>query len=205
MSYAPTTDFLALLRQTSAGVRFERMPGMDFVLAALQRLGFVNVSISQTAPTVNQPSTAWFKPALPSWTAEGTLFLWNTAVAAYQVATPALWGAFLAPIFSGSLFQSVAAATGVVNAGTSLLAIQRAAPAATAITLPSLVAQAASGNKLQIVDFSTGVTNHAITLTTPDGATIMQLNSWQLHSTADQLAGTTLTPSTDLNAWIITP
>lgn len=205
MSYDPSSDFMALLRQTGAGVRFERMPGLDFLLAALQRLGFVNVSVSQTAPTANQPSTAWFKPSMPSWVAEGTLFLWNTTIGAYEVATPALWGAFLAPVFSGQSFQSVATPTGVVIPGTSLLAVQRAAPTATAITLPSLVAQAASNNKLQIVDFSTSVANHAITLTTPDGATIMRSASWELLSTADQLAGVTLTPSTNLNAWVIAP
>lgn len=205
MSYTPTTDFLSLLRQTSGGVRFERMPGLDFILAGLQRLGFVNVSIGQTAPTANQPSTAWFRPSVPSWVAEGTLFLWNAALGAYEPATPALWGAFLAPIFSGASFQSVAISAAVVTAGTSLLAIQRTAPAATALTLPSLSAQALSGNKLQIVDFSTSVANHAITLTTPDGATIMQEGSWELLSTAVQLAGITLTPSVNLNAWVITP
>lgn len=205
MSYTPTTDFLSLLRQTSAGVRFERMPGLDFLLAALQRLGFVNVSIGQTAPTSNQPSTAWFKPSMPSWVAEGTLFLWNGTLDAYQPATPALWAEFLAPLVSGYAFQSVAAPTGNIVAGTSLLAIQRAAPASTVLTLPNLAAQFASARKLQIVDFSTSVTNHAISIVTPDGSKIMQSATWELLSNAAQLSGVMLTPSPDLNAWVITP
>jgi hypothetical protein len=42
-------------------------------------------------------------------------------------------------------------------------------------------------------------------LTTPDGATIMQRNSLRLQSTADNLASVMLTPSPDLNSWIIAP
>lgn len=205
MSYTPTTDFLALLRQTSGGVRTSRMPGLDFVLEALARLGLINVSVGQTAPTSNQVQTAWFKPALPSWTAEGNLFLWNVATTEYELATPALWIAFLAPIVSGYVFQSIGASGMSVNAGTSLCAIRRAAPNATALLLPPLAGQFASGRKLQIVDFSTNVTNHAITLTTSDGATVMQQASFTLLSTGAQLAGVMLTPSPDLNAWVITP
>lgn len=203
MSYNPTTDFLALLRQASGGVAFVDMPGLDFTVAALARAGLINLSIGQTPPLVNQPTTAWFKPALPSWTAEGQLFLWNAATTSYAPATPALWAAALSP--TGYAFQSVAGGTGIVQAGTSLLAIQRAAPANTTITLPGLGAQLASGRKLQIVDFSGGVVNHVITLATPDGATIMRAATWQLLSTADQLAGVMLQPSPELNSWIIAP
>jgi hypothetical protein len=205
MSYTPTTDFLALLRQTSGGVRVESLPGLDFVIAALSRSGLFSVSIGQTAPTSNQISTAWFKPAQPSWSAEGALYLWNAATAQYEPATMALWLAFLAPGLGGYSFQNVAAAAATVIPGTSLLAVQRAAPVATALTLPTLASQFISTRKLQIVDFSTSVTLHAITLTTPDGATIMQRNSLRLQSTADSLASVMLTPSPDLNSWIIAP
>lgn len=204
MAYAPNTDFLALLRQTSGGVGFAEMPGLDFVVAALARAGLISLSVGQTAPTANQSTTAWFKPALPSWTAEGVLFLWNAGTGAYALATPALWLALL----SGSVgyaFQSATAVANSIKAGTSLLAIQRAAPSATALTLPSIAVQWATGRKLQIVDFSTIVAAHIITLTTPDGATIMQKASWQLLSTPDQLAGVMLQPSPDLNSWIIAP
>jgi len=205
MGYNPTTDFLALLRNTGSGVRTEQMPGLDYIIAGLARAGLINLVVSATAPTTNQAATAWFQPASPSWSAEGVLYLWSAAAGTYQPATPALWAAFLIPIVSGYVFQSANAVSTAINAGTSLLAIQRAAPAATGLILPTLAGQYASGKKLQIVDFSTGVTNHTITLTVPDTATIMQSASWQLLSTPDQLAGVMLQPSPDLNAWIIAP
>ena len=200
MSYSPTTDFLALARLTSGGVRSERMPGLDYVVTALARAGLFLLSVGQTAPTTNQAATVWLRPSVPSWVAEGTVFIFNTSTAEYEIATPALWSALLT---GGSSFQSIAAATGTVAAATTLFAIQRAAPAATAVLLPSIASR--NGRLLKIVDFSTGVTNHTITLTTPDGSTIMQNASWQLLSTAAQLAGITLQPSPDLNAWIIAP
>lgn len=202
MSYSPITDFLALLRQTGSAVNMERMPGIDFVIAALSRLGQFNLFVGQSAPIVNQPTTVWFKPALPSWTAEGTVYLWNAATAQYEIATPALWNARA----GGYSFQSVTASNGIVTPGTTVLAVQRTAPLSTVLTLPSLAAQFATGKQLQIVDFSTGILNqHIIFLSPPDGATIMQQGTWQIVSTPDQLAGVTLQPSPDLNAWIIAP
>lgn len=201
MAYNSLTDFLALLRQTSGGVSTERMPGLDYVVAALARAGLFQLSVGQTAPTTNQQSTVWLQPSVPSWVAEGTVWLWNAATGAYAPATPALWNALLAP--SGYSFQSVAGAAGAILSGTSILAIQRAAPAATALVLPNLAAQWLTGRPLKIVDWSTAVANHTITLTTPDGSTIMQQASWKLLSSAVQLAGVTLNPSPDLNGWIV--
>lgn len=205
MSYSSITDFLALLRQTSGGVRTLEMPGLDYMLSALSRAGFITLSVGQAAPTSNQPTTVWLKPASPSWSAEGSVFLWNASAvpAQYQLATPALWIAYFSS--NGYLFQSAAQAANVINSGTTLLAVQRAAPAATALTLPNLTSQWLSGRPLKIVDFSTAVVAHTITLTPPDTATIMSKASWQLLSTADQLAGVVLHPSPDLNAWVITP
>lgn len=203
MAYSPTTDFLALLRLTSAGAITERMPGLDWAVAALARAGLIALSVGQTPPTSNQATTAWFQPAQPSWTAEGTLFLWNAVTGTYQVATPALWAKLLTP--AGYLFQSAVAGSNIVNAGVSVLAVQRAAPAATALVLPPLAAQWLTGRPLKIVDWSAPVVKHTITLTTPDGATIMQQVSWQMLSTAVQLAGITLHPVPELNGWIIAP
>lgn len=203
MSYNPVTDFLATIRNGNGAASLAEVPGLDYVVAALARAGLIRLSVGQAAPLVNQTTTAWFKPALPSWTAEGVLYLWNPVAGAYAPATPVTWTAFLSG--SGYSFQSVAANAGAINAGTSLLAIQRVAPISTALLLPNLIAQWTSGRKLQLVDFSTAVINHVVTLTTPDGSTIMQQNSWQLLSTADQLAGVTLQPSPDLNAWVIAP
>lgn len=208
MSYNYLTDFLALLRNTGGGVRTEQMPGLDFVVSALARAGFITLVVSATAPTVNQASTVWFQPASPSWSAEGILYLWNAGAAAYQLATPALWQAYFLPLTSGYSFQSLAASGLSITAGVTLAAVQRVAPAATAITLPTLAAQFASGKKLQIVDFSTGVVGHTITLSVPEVAaipTIMQKATWQLFSAADQLAGIMLQPSPDLNSWVIAP
>lgn len=201
MSYTPTTDFLALLRQTAGGVSVARMPGLDYVLSALARAGLFKLSIGQTAPLVNQVNTVWLLPASPSWTAEGTVFIWNTTTGQYETATPALWNALLSP--SQYVFQSVAGASNVVKPSTSLLAVQRTAPSVTTLILPGLATR--FNKPLQVVDWSTSVTNHAITLTTPDGATIMQKASWLLYSTADQLGGVTLFPSADLNGWVIAP
>lgn len=204
MAYSLTTDFLALLRQTSGGVRSARMPGLDYVVAALARAGQFQLYVGQTAPTTNQATTVWLQPSVPSWVAEGTVWLWSAAEGAYQVATPALWNTG-GSSQGGYSFQSVAGVSGVIQPGVSILAVQRAAPAATALVLPDLSAQWSSGRELKIVDWSTAVTNHTITLTTPDGSTIMQQADWQLFSSAAQLAGVTLYPSPDLNGWVIAP
>src|SRR6202041_1879498 len=107
MSYNYTTDFIGLLRLVGSGVRSERMPGLDYVVAALSRMGFINLYVGQTAPTNNQSSTVWFQPAQPSWGAEGTIWLWNATANAYQVATPALWSILLNGSVLGYSFQSL--------------------------------------------------------------------------------------------------
>lgn len=203
MSYNPLTDFLGLLRDTGSGDVLARMPGLDYVVSAMARAGLFRLSAGQTAPTTNQATTAWIKPSLPSWVAEGTVYLWNASTGQYEVATPLLWNALLAP--NGYLFQSASSAGNSVNVGTTLLAIQRAAPSATSLILPNLGAQWITGRKLQIVDFSTAVVNHSIAIVTADGSTIMGQAAWSLLSTADQRAGVMLQPSPELNAWIIAP
>lgn len=203
MAYDPTIDFLALLRLTSGGVETERMPGLDYVVAAMARAGLFRLSVGQTAPTANQSTTVWLKPSVPSWVAEGTVFLWDPVTAAYVPATPALWNATISP--SGYLFQSAPNANNIVNVGVTVLAVQRAGPVATAILLPNLAAQWVTGRPLKIVDWSTAVVNHVLTLTTPDGSTIMRLASLQLLSNAVQLAGVTLHAVPELNGWVIAP
>lgn len=205
MAYNPATDFLALLRLTAGGVRSERMPGLDWFVSALQRIGFISLSVAQSAPTVNQASTVWLQPALPDWNAEGVVWLWNASlpVPAYQAATPALWVAFLSGIQSGYSFQSVAVANASILPGTTLCAVQRIAPVTTALVLPVLGAQWARGVPLRIADFSTALVAHTIALTTPDGATIMGAANWALLSTADSRASAELYASPDLNAWVL--
>lgn len=83
------------------------------------------------------------------------------------------------------------------------IAITRNAPAATNLILPSVNLR--SGALLLIVDWSTNVTEHTITLT-PDGAeTIMKEATWQMVSTDIQLASGTFFPSIDLDGWTTAP
>lgn len=203
MAYNPTRDFLALIRTVSGSVSLAEVPGLDYVVAAMARAGLFTLSVGQTAPLSNQQSTVWIKPALPSWTAEGAVYLWNAVAAEYELATPVLWNALLAP--GGYLFQSAAVANNTVNVGTTILAVQRTAPGATALVLPNLTAQWLTSRPLKIVDWSTGVVNHDISITTPDGSTIMRQASWQLFSSAVQLGSLTLHPCPDLDGWIIAP
>jgi hypothetical protein len=92
MSYASSTDFLALLRQTGNGVRFERMPGLDWAIEALARAGMFLLWVHPTdAPIADQASTLWFRPVVPTWQAEGSVYLWNADASEFQPATLPLW------------------------------------------------------------------------------------------------------------------
>lgn len=200
MPYSPVTDFLALVRNAGGQASIAEMPGLDYVVAAMARAGLFTLYVGQTAPTSNQSTTAWLRPASPSWTAEGTVWLWNGTT--YAPATPLLWNALLDQE-AVSAFQSVTTGSGIVAAGTALLAVQRAAPAVTLLSLPSVASR--FGGSLQIVDWSTAVANHQVILVPAVGETIMQQAAFELLSTAYQLAGVTLYPSIDLSGWVIAP
>lgn len=202
--YTPTTDFMALLRQTPGGMRVLRMPGLDFTMEALARIGLFQVWVAQTAPITALTTTVWLKPNFPnSWAAEGTVYLYDIASGVFLPATPALWSALISASITTGVFQSVTGAADTMGAATTLLAISRAAPVATALTLPPVANR--SNRAVQIVDWSTAVAGHEITLTPAVGNTIMRLATFKLFSTADQLAGVTLYPSTDLGGWVIAP
>lgn len=206
MAYNLLTDFLALVRQTSGGARVEQMPGLDYIVSAMARAGMFTLSVSQTAPVSNQARTVWLKPSSPSWVAEASIFLWNSATNEYEPATPDLWYAVISQA-AATVFQQVTGAAAVIASNTGLLAINRINPLTTALTLPVMSLRA--GRALQIADFSTAIAvEHDITLTPAPadvGATIMRQNTWELVSTSAQLSGVTLYPSTDLNAWVIAP
>lgn len=91
MVYNPATDFLGLWRNIAGQVSKMEMPGLDYVIDALARAGVIALSVSATAPVVNQATTAWLRAAVPSYSAEGTLFLWDPVAAVYVAATPALF------------------------------------------------------------------------------------------------------------------
>ncbi|MEL7086840.1 MAG: hypothetical protein AAGL98_00110 [Planctomycetota bacterium] len=90
MVYNPATDFLGLWRNNGANVSKLEMPGVDFVVAALARAGLFTLSVSATAPIANQSTTAWLQTAVPSYSAEGTLHLWDPVAAAYAPASAKL-------------------------------------------------------------------------------------------------------------------
>jgi len=96
MTYNPTTDFVGLWRAVTGGAQKAEMPGLDFVVDVLSRSGLFNITISGTEPASNQSTTMWFRPATPSYSAEGILYLWNGS--AYVVATPALCNDYLAAV-----------------------------------------------------------------------------------------------------------
>lgn len=91
MSFNPVTDFLGLWRNVAGQVSKMEMPGLDYVVQALARAGFITLSVSATAPVANQPTTAWLQTAVPSYSAEGVLFLWEPVAATYVPATAALF------------------------------------------------------------------------------------------------------------------
>ncbi len=125
MSYDPRTDFFALLRQTVSGVALTRAPGLDIVVDALARANLFKLSVGQTAPTVNQATTVWLQPAQPSWSAEGTVWLWDADAEEYVTATPELWSAVLT---LGSAAPPTAAATMVFETVTQAQAASIPAP-----------------------------------------------------------------------------
>jgi len=90
MAYNPVTDFLALWRNNAGVVTKTQMPGLDFVVSALARAGFITLAVSATPPVVNQSTTAWLQAAVPSHSGEGVMWLWDAAATAYVAATPAL-------------------------------------------------------------------------------------------------------------------
>ncbi|WP_207231110.1 hypothetical protein [Bradyrhizobium sp. Leo121] len=122
--------------------------------------------------------------------------IWNKFTGEWNTISPAS--------FSSGSFQSITGASDTIDDGTSLAAIQRTSPTATALTLPLLANQA--GKALVIVDWSSAVTDHTITITpSGSGTTIMQQANWTIHSSADQLAAVILYPSIELNGWAIAP
>lgn len=125
------------------------------------------------------------------------LAAWNKATGAWNTINPA-------SLTAGS-FHSTTAATDTVPDGTSLVAIQRTSPSATALTLPLLANQ--GGKALVIVDWSTSVTDHTITITPASGVgtTIMKAANWTIKSSAGQPAAVVIYPSIDLNGWGIAP
>lgn len=169
MSYSPLTDFLGLLRRTNDGVRSASVPGTDYVVSALARLGLLNLAVNQTAPATNQAATAWFQPSVNPGVAEGTLYIWNGST--YVQATPDLWNVLI-NLNSSLNYVSIAAL------GTGAYAAQ---PADDVILLKSGIAAAfvvtvdwsLRLKPLTIVDSGLGALAHNISVSPVYGQTQM--------------------------------
>lgn len=125
------------------------------------------------------------------------VLVWNSTTGVFSLA--------LAGSLSGNpgQVQQIITASDTVQIGSGLVAVNRTAPTATAIALPSIYEWGSA--ELPIIDWSTSVTEHTITLT-PDGSeTIMRAASWDLVSNAAQLSSITLRRSIELNGWYIAP
>jgi hypothetical protein len=110
MVYTPSTDFVGLWRSIAGGVEKAEMPGLDFIVAGLNRAGLIRAVFSATPPATAQATTAWFQTAVPSWAAEGALYLWDSSLLTYVPATPDLFSKFLQ---SGASYQNIIAVTGI--------------------------------------------------------------------------------------------
>lgn len=110
---------------------------------------------------------------------------------------------FYAPLSILNEPTIVTGSSATIAPGTAAVAINRAAPAATALVLPSVAAQ--GGIPIRILDWSTAVTAHAITITPNGSETIMRQASWPMYSNSASLASLTLYPSTTLNGWYMAP
>lgn len=85
---------------------------------------------------------------------------------------------------------------GTISSATLTAVINRSAPSSTALTLPDALLR--EGRPLRIVDLSTGVVSHLITITPADAdQKIMREATWQIASNNVQLASITLVPVTD--------
>ena len=94
-------------------------------------------------------------------------------------------------------------ASGIVTASQGIIVVSRAAPTATAITLPAVSTR--NGAPLWVVDWSTGVTDspgHVITLTPASGETIARLSTFPIASNSVYLGVAILVPQTALSGWI---
>ena len=94
---------------------------------------------------------------------------------------------------------TVVSGSAVIPNGTRVVAIVADAPTATTLLLPTILGQ--DKTPLTIVDLSTNVSEHTITLDAQGTNTIMRLASFQIISTTDQLASITLNPATSLGIW----
>lgn len=120
------------------------------------------------------------------------------------------WGSMIGMLsvqndFIADLLSEPRVVTGdfTVGADDTTIAVQRVAPAATAGTLPTVASR--NGSPVSIVDMSTAIVDHIITLTPNGVETIMGEATWTLASNSADRAAITLWPSTVLGGWYRKP
>lgn len=120
--------------------------------------------------------------------------------------------ALLAVLEAGGIIpviQVVTASSDVIADATTHLLVNRSAPSTTGLTVPN--ASLRAGRRLSVIDYSTSVTDHTITLTPFSVAQkIMRNATWPLFSNASNLASATLVPIIDPDdaanyIWVIAP
>lgn len=166
MAYNPITDFLGLVRLTSGGARVARIPGLDYVVQVMARMGMFTLVVGQIAPTTNQASTAWFQPALQSWLREGQLFLWNSVTAQYEPASTVLWAMLLAAVRPEIVQDVTVAGPTLIQIGATVVRVQNVG-APVALTIP--LAATKQGAVL-VSDWANhaGTNNIVVAATAPD-------------------------------------
>ena len=136
MSYDPLTDFMGLVRRTSGGARVAQIPGLDYIIAAMARMAQFKLAVQQTAPITDQAETVWLRSATQSWTAEGTVFLWNKNTMEYEPATPELWHSLIHSAVDHT--QDVSAVTADILFDSSVVRVLNVG-AAVDLTLPEAI------------------------------------------------------------------
>jgi hypothetical protein len=107
----------------------------------------------------------------------------------------------------GTLIYVVTSSPADIPAGTSLVLVNRVAPTATTLNLPSAADQISASSALNygmtIKDISSGVTAHAISLVPASPDTIDLLAGWEMDSSAVVLSFLTLVPIATIG-WAVT-
>lgn len=108
MAFLSSSDFVALIRKVGVSQpALERMPPIDFVTKIMAEMGLISVYVGASAPTLNQTTTLWLRPATPSYFGNGTLFAWDGATSQYLPITPALFIEYLLVTTSQGVAGSV--------------------------------------------------------------------------------------------------
>lgn len=110
---------------------------------------------------------------------------------------------FLAASLNLGTELTVTTGAATIPPKTSLVIINRASPATTVLTLPSVVNQA--GVDLCIVDWSTAVTDHVISFVMAGSETIMRRTDFTIASNAAQNGSAKIRPKISLGGWFTSP